>query len=192
MVSEWEKQILAYCIRVSRGGVQKGMIKMSVFPEDAALSLGGITSVQLIDIISYLARLHKNLQDPIRRRGFNCTIEIGHKIDSLIAQEGYHIESLNTDFPIIHHDGYGNEVQFHFTYEPSLAPAMVFEDVQIVELNHNDDIKTLLNAQDTHLELVMQQKFIQEFDFVDDYTTENDDKNTISQRQTEHNKKSAF
>ena len=99
---------------------------------------------------------------------------------------GYQIGSLDTEFPIETHQSYGNEVQFHFKYAPSIAPAMVFEDLEVVELNHDTHIESLLNAQDTHLELEMQQKFMSEFDFIDDDVQK--EINNISQK----HKKSAF
>ncbi len=175
MVSEWEKQILAYCIRVSRGIVRKGTFKMSIFSENEAQELGGVTVIQLIDIMSYVSRLHKNLKDPIRRRGFNCHIEIGHKVHTLITELGYQLELLNKDFPIKDHDGYGNEVKFCFEYQPESSPAIVFEDIDVVELNYdNNNTDKILQNYDANLEFIMQHKFIHEFDFIDDPQEESD------------------
>lgn len=174
MVSEWEKQILAYCIRVSRGAVRKGLLKMSVFPEHEAQVLGGLTAVQFVDIVSYLARLHVNLKDPIRRRGFNCMIEVGTKIYELLEEVGYQLSALNKDFSIIQHDGYPNEVKFSFVYEPSISPTIVFEDIEVSDdVAERKEIETLDDYQ-KHFEALMQQKFIQEFDFIEE---ESDKKN---------------
>jgi hypothetical protein len=168
MVSEWEKQILAYCIRVSRGTVRKGTFKMSLFSENEAQELGGVTVVQLIDIMSYVSRLHKNLKDPIHRRGFKCSIEIGHKVHTLITELGYQLELINKDFPIKDHDGYGNEVKFCFEYDPENSPVIVFEDIDVVELNYDNNTDKILQNYDSNLEFIMQHKFIHEFDFIDD------------------------
>jgi hypothetical protein len=173
MASEWEKQILAYCMRVSRGLVRKGTIKMSVFSDGDAQELGGITAIQFIDIISYITRLHTNLKDPIRRRGFKCTIEVGHKVHELIHELGYRLELLNKDFQITEHEGYGNEIKLCFTYEPSLAPAMVFEDIEILDSSKESTMNETLNNDDTNFMNMMQQRFIEEFDFIDDDIAKN-------------------
>jgi len=182
MISEWEKQILAYCIRVSRGAINTGMIKMSIFPESEAVSLGGITAIQFIDIVSYVLRLQENLTDPIRRRGFKCALEIGHKVKDLLQQAHYDISSLGADFKINQHDGYGNEIHFCFTYTPMASAAIVFENIDVVELNHNNDVNQLLNPQDENLVLTMQQNFFQEFDFIDDTEMKNDNEQPISEQ----------
>lgn len=176
MVFEWEKQILAYCIRVSRGAVRKGMVKMSVFSEDDVEASGGITIVHLIDIISYITRLHTNLKDSIRRRGFRCEIEVGKKVSELMKQSGYQLNLLNKDFTVTNHDGYGNEVKFYFSYEPSSSPEIVFEDIEVVELNQDIDTNIILSQNDVDLESMIQQKFIEEFDFIDDDDFKIDDK----------------
>ena len=176
MVSEWEKQILAYCIRVSRGTVRKGILKMSIFSEQDAEALGGITVIQLVDIMSYLSRLHTNLKDPIRRRGFNCNIEIGHKIHDLITELGYRLDLLNKDFCVSEHDGYANEIRFYFIHEPEIEQVIVFEDIEVAEHNYKTNMQDILQNHDSDFEFITQQKFVQEFDFIDDIPdTENQD-----------------
>lgn len=178
MVSEWEKQILAYCIRVSRGAVSTGMIKMSIFPEETAVSLGGVTAVQFIDIVSYVLRLQENLTDPIRRRGFKCSLEIGHKVSELLEAENYNIASITKNFDVKEHDGYASEVHFCFNYAPLTAPAMIFEDIDVVELNADDDMESILNSHEKNLELSIQAKFVQEFDFIDTDTSQEEPQET--------------
>ncbi len=183
MASEWEKQILAYCMRVSRGLVRKGTIKMSVFSDGDAQALGGITAIQFIDIVSYITRLHTNLKDSIRRRGFKCTIDVGHKVYALVHELGYRLELLNKDFPITEHEGYGNEIKLCFTYEPSLSPAIIFEDIEILDFSKEPTINEALSNDDINFMHMMQQRFIEEFDFIDDDITEDvteeKEKNTV-------------
>lgn len=174
MASEWEKQILAYCMRVSRGLVRKGTVKMSVFSDCDAQELGGITAIQFIDIVSYITRLHTNLKDSIRRRGFKCTIEVGHKVYELIQELGYRLELLNKNFPITEHDGYANEVKLCFTYDPSLSPAIIFEDIEILDSSKEATLNEELNNDDINFMQMMQQRFVEEFDFIDDNIIENE------------------
>lgn len=163
MTAEWEKQILAYSMRVSRGVVRKGYIKMSVFDNNQAPILGGVTAFQLVDIISYISRLHKNLVDPIRRRGFGCTIEIGSKVEELLTASGYHLDMFQ-DFEIGMHDGYAHEIKFCFTHEPTMAPIFQFEDVDI-----NESMNRIENecSADANLEALINKKILEEYNEID-------------------------
>lgn len=164
MVNEWEKQILAYCMRVSRGIVLKGIIKMSVFDDTQAQLLGGVSAVQLIDIISYVARLHKNLTDAVRRRGFECTIEIGSKVQDLLMKSGYDLNMFQT-FKVDQHDGYEHEIKFNFTYEPQAAPTMAFEDVEVDEQKSAEDHYI---QEDQNLENLVYRRIMETYHDLDD------------------------
>lgn len=150
IISEWEKQILASCLKVSRG--------TDTYHDNLTLLVQGgyhnpdcLSVTKFVDLTFYILRLRKNLNDIIRQRGFDCNIKVGSNVIQLIKEAGYCPHALSQHFALETHDGYANEVEISFYYSPETKAALMVEDdvecvdamLENISMTLNEDQKCL-------------------------------------------------
>jgi|GEM_PF-4637201 len=180
MLSDWEKQILAYCIRVSRGNLRKGVLKIQITDATKITSASQTSIINFIEMIAYVMRLKNNLKDQKKKRGFDCHIEIGQNIPDLMHNEKYSLDLVSSRFPMSYHQEKGDEVRFYFTYKPSEDHFLKFEDIKLGFSNGNNHTMIqdfVINASHQDLENKIQKEMSKAFSDLEkelDNASEND------------------
>ncbi|MFT6071960.1 MAG: hypothetical protein ACJA1M_000715 [Alphaproteobacteria bacterium] len=189
MTSKWEKQILAYCINVSRGILPKSILKIQINETPQTHNTNNVSVMQFIEIVAYIIRLKHNLKDSKRKRGFKCHIEIGSNIPVLLKKEQYNFDLLSKKFPVSYHQLEENSVQIYFDYDNEVQKDPACDSDHKVASKNTLENQLLLGSE-IHLEDIIQKKISKKFEFInDDALVSHDNKADINTSQNHTNTK---